>query len=97
MAIISVLVEAKVLTVGNRWDLALTQAWDQSETLIPATTLAESYYRIGYETGVNMDRVHRGLDYANQALELDPAHVKAKMLQDRLTPIAKERYRLIGD
>jgi hypothetical protein len=84
-----------VIPAVNFWDREADAAYAK---LAPDNqALAEAYYKTGYEAGINMDRVHRGLDFANKALELNPGHAKAKMLRDRLEPIAKQRYRLIGD
>ncbi|HUT54688.1 MAG TPA: hypothetical protein VM658_14955 [bacterium] len=94
---IRVLADAGLIPAGADWRSEVRQAWKVIDSSIAKRDLAESYYRIGYESGVNMGRVFRGLDYAGRALELDPAHVKARMLMERLKPLAAGRYRMTGD
>ncbi len=95
--IIQALADAGLLALPADWRPQLQKPWDDLHGSISNRAWAQGYYRIGYESGVNMGRVFRGLDYAERALELDPAHVKARMLEERLRPLAAGRTRLTGD
>ncbi len=79
------------------WETSARNAWERLLEATPDPVLAESCYYIAYESGVNMDRPHRGLEYARLALRLDPAHSKALRLINRIGPEARSRYRLTGE
>lgn len=79
------------------WILKSLLSWKKHSESIPKPTRANCYYKIAVETGGNMRRVHRGMDYAKKALELDPTHQKARALIEMLEPVAKKTYRLTGD
>jgi lysophospholipase L1-like esterase len=73
------------------------ERFDRIKSAIEDEQWADAYYKVGYEAGANMDRVHRGLRYARKAKKLDITHEKAWKLVERLAPLAEQRYELIGD
>jgi hypothetical protein len=89
--------QAGLVDLPADWMAAESSVIEQYHAKVPDYAWAQSYYTIGYETGVNMDRPARGLVYADKALKLDPLHVKARMLKDRLEPLANSRYALTGE
>jgi hypothetical protein len=82
---------------GDDWEDAVKANWAAMRESTPDSVMAEALYKVAYETGANMGRTHRGLRYARMALELDPAHQKARLLVERLLPKTRETYPLTGD
>jgi len=105
IAMIEGLVKAGVLNLNaadaggeeTGWESIARQHWSGMRRRTPDPVMAEALYKVAYETGANMGRVHRGLRYARRALELDPAHEKASRLVERLLPKVQETYPLTGD
>jgi hypothetical protein len=73
------------------------ERFERIKSTIKDEQWADSYYKVGYEAGANMDRVHRGFRYAQKAKKLDITHDKAWKLAERLAPLVDQRRELIGD
>lgn len=93
---IEALGRVKVIKLLPDWETQLG-VWDQYQGQVEKPAWAECYYRIAFETGINMKRPRRGLVYLRHALELEPGHEKAARLLPRLETEAEGRYVLRGE
>ncbi len=83
-SLIGAMGESGLADLKPGWDKIYEDRVNSYRSTIPDKVWAETYYRIAVETGLYMERPHRGLPYARKAAELDPAHPKASRLIKRL-------------
>lgn len=96
-SIISALASAGVIELAPGWEQAADLVWQELYESVPAKKWADSYCRVAVESGINVHRVHRGLEHANRCLKLDPRHPEVREIMAELAPLAQGSYQLIGD
>jgi 2-hydroxychromene-2-carboxylate isomerase len=95
LALVKGLAGAGLFVLPPDWEEKARAAIAAYRAQIPPEAWAEAYYRIAYEAGANMGRIHRARRLVAKALELNPSHPKALLLQKQLD--AQPGVHLTGD
>lgn len=91
------LAAAGVVSLPPDWEKKVKESVEGHLRSVPAPAWADSYYKMAFEAGMNMKRVHRGVDLALMCLEFDPGHSRARDLLETIGPLAESSPGLTGD